>query len=249
MQHETSKSVVLYDPCFADGEGLVLAGFLAGYRGSTRDTYALDLRQFVSWCADQELALFSSPSRHRVLRPHPGGARPGAGHRCPEVVHGGRVLPLRRRRRPAGCLTGRARVPAPSGLRVARCRLGAKRGRRPAGGRWARTGRRARPHVPLGAQRPAGLRSDRRQYRSPRPRAWTPDSDHSAQRRQGRHHSSRASHRQGHRSNDRRARPGTDLHRARHSRPDRHGAARIVRRVARRAGIASRSGRTPCATP
>jgi site-specific recombinase XerD len=51
--------MVLYDPCFADGERLVLAGFLAGHRGSTRDAYALDLRQFVPWCADQELALFS----------------------------------------------------------------------------------------------------------------------------------------------------------------------------------------------
>src|SRR6516164_4841775 len=59
MQRETSTSVVLFDPCFADGERLVLAGFLAGYRGSTRDAYALDLRQFVSWCADQRLALFS----------------------------------------------------------------------------------------------------------------------------------------------------------------------------------------------
>jgi site-specific recombinase XerD len=59
MQRETSTSVVLFDPCFADGERLVLAGFLAGYRGSTRDAYALDLRQFVSWCADRGLALFS----------------------------------------------------------------------------------------------------------------------------------------------------------------------------------------------
>jgi site-specific recombinase XerD len=59
MQHETSKSVVLYDPCFADGERLVLAGFLAGYRSSTRDAYALDLRQFVAWCAGKQLALFS----------------------------------------------------------------------------------------------------------------------------------------------------------------------------------------------
>ncbi|MGH9187899.1 MAG: site-specific integrase [Acidimicrobiales bacterium] len=29
---------------------LALAGFLAGYRGLTRDAYALDLRQFVTWC-------------------------------------------------------------------------------------------------------------------------------------------------------------------------------------------------------
>jgi site-specific recombinase XerD len=59
MQHEPSIAVVVYDPSFADAEKLALAGFLAGYRGSTRDAYALDLRQFVSWCADHRLALFS----------------------------------------------------------------------------------------------------------------------------------------------------------------------------------------------
>jgi hypothetical protein len=35
---------------FFDAERLVLAGFLAGYRGQTRDAYALDLRQFTTWC-------------------------------------------------------------------------------------------------------------------------------------------------------------------------------------------------------
>jgi hypothetical protein len=59
MQHEPSTSVVVYDSAFADAEKLALAGFLAGYRGSTRDAYALALRQFVSWCADHRLALFS----------------------------------------------------------------------------------------------------------------------------------------------------------------------------------------------
>src|SRR6185437_11189473 len=59
MQHEPATSVVVYDPVFADGERLALAGFLAGYRGATRDAYALDLRQFVAWCAEHRLALFS----------------------------------------------------------------------------------------------------------------------------------------------------------------------------------------------
>jgi integrase/recombinase XerD len=59
MQHEPSTSVVVYDPVFADGERRALAGFLAGYRGATRDAYALDLPQFVTWCAQHRLALFS----------------------------------------------------------------------------------------------------------------------------------------------------------------------------------------------
>jgi hypothetical protein len=58
MQYEPSTSVVVYDPAFADGERLALAAFLADYRGSTRNAYALDLRQFVAWCADRHLALF-----------------------------------------------------------------------------------------------------------------------------------------------------------------------------------------------
>ena len=58
MQHERSPSVVVYDVLFADGERLAMAGFLAGYRGSTRDAYALDLRQFVAWCADHRMKPF-----------------------------------------------------------------------------------------------------------------------------------------------------------------------------------------------
>jgi hypothetical protein len=35
-------------PVFTDAERVALAGFLAGYRGLTREAYALDLRQFAS---------------------------------------------------------------------------------------------------------------------------------------------------------------------------------------------------------
>ncbi len=59
MQHEPSSLIVVYDPLFAEGERVALAGFLAGNRGATRDAYALDLRQFVAWCTDRRLALFS----------------------------------------------------------------------------------------------------------------------------------------------------------------------------------------------
>jgi integrase/recombinase XerD len=61
MQEEASTMmVVVHDPLFGDGERMALAGFLAGYRGATRDAYALDLRQFVAWCAEHHLALFSA---------------------------------------------------------------------------------------------------------------------------------------------------------------------------------------------
>ncbi|HVA75374.1 MAG TPA: tyrosine-type recombinase/integrase [Acidimicrobiales bacterium] len=52
-------AVVVYDPALSNAEQLALAGFLAGYRGMTRDAYALDLRQFVVWCDQHNLALFS----------------------------------------------------------------------------------------------------------------------------------------------------------------------------------------------
>jgi site-specific recombinase XerD len=32
---------------------------VAGYRGLTREAYALDLRQFASWCRGRSLALFA----------------------------------------------------------------------------------------------------------------------------------------------------------------------------------------------
>ena len=46
-------------PAFSDPERLALAGYLAGYRGLTREAYALDLRQFTIWCRARSLALFA----------------------------------------------------------------------------------------------------------------------------------------------------------------------------------------------
>jgi hypothetical protein len=43
-----STALVTIQPAFTDAERLALAGFLAGYRGLTRDAYALDLRQFTA---------------------------------------------------------------------------------------------------------------------------------------------------------------------------------------------------------
>src|SRR6202167_389952 len=55
----TTAALVPIQPAFTDSERLALAGFLAGYRGLTREAYALDLRQFTSWCRTRSLALFA----------------------------------------------------------------------------------------------------------------------------------------------------------------------------------------------
>ena len=57
----TSVAVVRVEPYFSKGEQQALAGFLSGYQGLTREAYALDLRQFVNWCSEQQhLGLFAA---------------------------------------------------------------------------------------------------------------------------------------------------------------------------------------------
>ena len=51
-----STALATIQPAFTDAERLALAGFLAGYRGLTREAYALDLRQFTTWCQVRSLA-------------------------------------------------------------------------------------------------------------------------------------------------------------------------------------------------
>ncbi len=60
-----STALAAIQPVFTDAERLALTGFLAGYRGLTREAYALDLRQFTSWCRSRSLNLFAR-RRHRV---------------------------------------------------------------------------------------------------------------------------------------------------------------------------------------
>ena len=55
----TTTALVPLRPVFSNAERLALAGFLAGYRGLTREAYALDLRQFTAWCRARSLALFA----------------------------------------------------------------------------------------------------------------------------------------------------------------------------------------------
>jgi hypothetical protein len=54
-----STALATIQPAFTDPERLALAGYLAGYRGLTREAYALDLRQFTTWCRARCLSLFA----------------------------------------------------------------------------------------------------------------------------------------------------------------------------------------------
>ena len=59
MTATTTTTLVPIQPVFSDAERLALAGFLAGYRGLTREAYSLDLRQFTTWCRVHSLNLFA----------------------------------------------------------------------------------------------------------------------------------------------------------------------------------------------
>jgi hypothetical protein len=48
-------------------EAMAVAGFLAGYMGTTRVGYASDLRSFASWCHDAKLSLFNVRRAHLEL--------------------------------------------------------------------------------------------------------------------------------------------------------------------------------------
>jgi integrase/recombinase XerD len=56
----TSAALVSVVPVFSSAERLALAGFLAGYTGLTREAYALDLRQFTGWCQQRHVRLFDA---------------------------------------------------------------------------------------------------------------------------------------------------------------------------------------------
>jgi integrase/recombinase XerD len=57
----TSTDIVAsVEPLFTRDERSALAGFLAGYSGLTREAYALDLRMFTAWCQSHDLHLFQA---------------------------------------------------------------------------------------------------------------------------------------------------------------------------------------------
>jgi hypothetical protein len=112
-----STALATIQPAFTDAERLALAGFLAGYRGLTREAYALDLRQFTSWCRARSLALFTVRRADiERLRQGTRGQGPRPRDRHPAAVHHRRVLQVRDRRGTPGSLPGRPRPPSPGGL-------------------------------------------------------------------------------------------------------------------------------------
>jgi site-specific recombinase XerD len=63
MEISTTGSTVLAaasEELFTSTEETALAGFLAGYSGLTLEAYRLDLRQYVAWCTERSVTLFGA---------------------------------------------------------------------------------------------------------------------------------------------------------------------------------------------
>ncbi len=225
MTTAPSTALATIQPAFTDAERIALAGFLAGYRGLTREAYALDLRQFASWCRARSLALFA------VRR-----ADIESFARELEAMGRARATVTRRLSTIAGFYKYAVeeelldRSPA---AHVRRPRVdyeshAAALDRNELGALLVAAGLAAR------AERAAGLGSYQRRHRAPRPRARPPDPDHHPQGRQGRHHPAGAAHCAG-------DRPG---HRRTHRRPGVPGQGRAAAGPTRR-----RAGRPPDSSP
>ena len=207
-----SAALATIQPAFTDPERLALAGFLAGYRGLTREAYALDLRQFTTWCRARSLALFdvrradiegfareleargrARATVTRRLSTIAGFCKyaveeelldhsPAAHVRRPRLDYESHATALDRNE--MGALLVAAGLGSP--LEHALISLLALNGL-------------------------AGLGGHRRRDRAPGPRAWPPDADDHPQGRQGCHHPARAPHRPGDRPGHRRTLRRPDL--------------------------------------
>ena len=201
-----SAAIATIQPVFTDAERFALAGFLAGYRGLTREAYTLDLRQFTAWCRARSLNLFAVRRADiegfaRDLEAR-GRARATVTRRLCTIAGFYKYAveeelldhsPAAHVRRPRVDYESHA-------VAMDRNELGAL-----LVGRRARPAGRACADLPARAERPAGLRSHQRRHRAPGPGARAPDADDHPQRRQGRHHPARAAYRPGDRPGHRRA--------------------------------------------
>ena len=100
MAAETaSTSLVPIQPVFTDAERLALAGYVAAYRGLTREACTLDLPQSTGWCRARSLPLFSvRRAGIETFAREPGGAAgpgPPSPAACPQSP-GSTGTPLRR---------------------------------------------------------------------------------------------------------------------------------------------------------
>lgn len=64
MSDSTGVLVRTHDDLFTNPEALALAGFLAGYSGLTREAYALDLRLYAQWVTGTGMRLFDVRRAH-----------------------------------------------------------------------------------------------------------------------------------------------------------------------------------------
>ena len=182
----TTAALVPIQPAFTDAERLALAGFLAGYRGLTREAYALDLRQFTTWCRARSLNLsgvrragIEAFARDLEAR---GRARATVTRRLCTIAGFYRYAveeellehsPAAHVRRPRLDCESHATA-------LDRNELGAMLVAAGARHFW-----RARADLPARAERAAGIGCHRRRHRAPGPGARAPDADHHPQGRPG----------------------------------------------------------------
>jgi integrase/recombinase XerD len=62
-----NKTLVRHEDPDAVTERSLVAGFLAGYTGSTRVSYTTDLRLFAAWCAGNGVRLLQVKRAHLEL--------------------------------------------------------------------------------------------------------------------------------------------------------------------------------------
>ena len=90
MNTGSTSSLVLRDDLSRIDVQAALGGFLAGYSNNTFLAYQQDLRQFVSWCSNQDLELFVVKRTHIELfarwLEHRGAARATIGRRLSTVT-------------------------------------------------------------------------------------------------------------------------------------------------------------------
>ncbi len=120
---------------------LGVAGFLARYSGPTRVSYAGDLRQFLAWCAQVNLAVFEASQAISSCGPARWKNGAGPGDHRPPAVDGGGVLPYLRARRlvehsPAEHVRRPKMLTESATLGLDRMELAALSRRRPPAGSW-----------------------------------------------------------------------------------------------------------------
>ncbi len=90
MNSGSTSSLDLRDDLSRFDVQIALGGFLAGYSNNTFLAYQQDLRQFASWCNDQNLELFTVKRTHIELfarwLEHRGAARTTIGRRLSTVA-------------------------------------------------------------------------------------------------------------------------------------------------------------------